>query len=95
MALSGRLWRPAGWYVLPAATALFALAALGPLVARSPLMLGVTLLFVGAGSGALDVAMNAAISDVEAIAGPAADVRRPRAVLSGRIPRQPADWFRS
>ncbi len=68
MALSGRLWRPAGWYVLPAATAFFALAALGPLVARSPLMLGVTLLFVGAGSGAMDVAMNSAISDVEAIA---------------------------
>jgi MFS family permease len=68
MALSGRLWQRAGWWVLPAATAFFAMAALGPLVATSPALLAGTLLFVGAGSGAMDVAMNSAVSDVEAMA---------------------------
>jgi MFS family permease len=65
MALSGRLWQRAGWWVLPAATAFFALAALGPLAADTPSLLAATLLFVGAGSGAMDVAMNSAVSDVE------------------------------
>jgi MFS family permease len=65
MALSGRLWRTVGWWLLPAATGFFAIAALGPLAADSPAMLAFTLLFVGAGSGALDVAMNSAVSDVE------------------------------
>lgn len=67
MALSGRLWRHAGWWVLPAATAFFAMAALGPLAADSPGLLAITLLFVGAGSGGMDVAMNSAVSDVEVV----------------------------
>lgn len=69
MALSGRLWRHVGWRVLPAATAFFAMAALGPLAAHSPDTLALTLLFVGAGSGAMDVAMNSAVSDVEVMHG--------------------------
>jgi len=67
MALSGRLWRHVGWWVLPAATAFFAMAALGPLMADSLAVLALTLLFVGAGSGAMDVAMNSAVSDVEVL----------------------------
>jgi MFS family permease len=68
MLASGRLWQRFGWWLLPAAAVAFALAALGPIVARDPPTLGVLLLLVGAGSGALDVAMNSAVSDVEVAA---------------------------
>jgi MFS family permease len=69
MLLTGRLWCRVGWWMLPIGGLLFAVAMLGPIFATSPLTLGVALLFVGAGSGSLDVAMNAAISDIEADSG--------------------------
>src|SRR5205085_5893766 len=62
MILAGRLWRRAGWWLLPATAFLFAVAALGPILGGSPLVLGLTLVLVGAGSGALDVPMNSALS---------------------------------
>jgi len=69
MLVTGRIWRRAGWWLLPAAGLLFAVTILGPILATTPLTLAVVLLFAGAGSGALDVSMNAAISDVEAERG--------------------------
>ena len=69
MLLTGRIWRRAGWWLLPAAGLLFALTILAPIFASTPLLLAVALLLAGAGSGALDVSMNAAISDVEADRG--------------------------
>jgi MFS family permease len=65
MIATGRLWRRLGWWLLPATCVAFAVACLGPLLATTPLALGVALVFVGASSGALDVAMNSAVSDVE------------------------------
>ena len=69
MLVTGRIWRRAGWWLLPAAGIFFALTILGPIFATTPLLLGIALLFAGAGSGALDVSMNAAVSDVEAHRG--------------------------
>lgn len=69
MLITGRIWRRAGWWLLPTAGLFFALTILGPIFATTPLMLGIALLFAGAGSGALDVSMNAAVSDVEAARG--------------------------
>jgi MFS family permease len=66
MILTGRLWRRARWWLVPATAFAFALATLGPIFATTPLALGVALVFVGASSGALDVSMNSAVSDVEA-----------------------------
>jgi MFS family permease len=65
MILTGRLWRRLGWWLLPVTATAFALAALGPIFVTSALGLGVALFFVGASSGALDVSMNSAVSDVE------------------------------
>lgn len=65
MIVTGRLWRRLGWWLLPATALAFGVAALGPIVAHTPLVLGLALLLVGASSGALDVAMNSAVSDVE------------------------------
>lgn len=69
MLLTGRIWRRAGWTLLPAAGLFFALTILLPIFATTPLLLAVALFFAGAGSGALDVSMNAAVSDVEAERG--------------------------
>jgi MFS family permease len=66
MLVVGRLWRRLGWFLVPATAVLFGLATIGPALATSVATLIVALLLVGAGSGALDVAMNAAVSDVEA-----------------------------
>ena len=66
MILAGRLWRRARWWLVPITAFAFAVATLGPIFATTPLALGVTLVLVGASSGALDVSMNSAISDVEA-----------------------------
>jgi MFS family permease len=65
----GRVWRRAGWYLLPVTALFFAASALGPAAATSTVTLSIALFLVGAGSGALDVSMNAAVSDVEASAG--------------------------
>ena len=69
MLITGRIWRRAGWWLLPVAGLFFAVTILAPIVANTPLLLGVALLFAGAGSGTLDVSMNAAVSDVEADRG--------------------------
>lgn len=66
MLVLGRVWARFGWNLLPVTAVLFGLATLGPALATSPLTLTIALGFVGAGSGALDVAMNSAVSDVEA-----------------------------
>jgi len=44
----------------------FAFSALGPIVVTTPIALAVAAVFFGASSGALDVSMNSAVSDVEA-----------------------------
>jgi MFS family permease len=69
MLLTGRLWRRFDWRLLPVTAALYAVATLGPALAGTPIHLALALFFVGAASGALDVAMNAAVSDVEAATG--------------------------
>lgn len=69
MLVTGRLWRRFGWWLLPASALCFALACLGPIFASAPWQLALALAGVGAASGALDVAMNAAVSDVEAARG--------------------------
>jgi MFS family permease len=69
MLLAGRLWRRLGWWLLPICGVLFAATILGPIYASTPLLLAVTGALAGAGSGALDVSMNAAVSDVEAERG--------------------------
>jgi MFS family permease len=69
MLITGRGWRRAGWLLLPTTATLFALAALGPIAAGSVAILALSLFFLGAGSGALDVSMNAAVSDVESSSG--------------------------
>ena len=68
MLLTGRLWRRFGWWLLPVTALTFAVAALAPLVATFPLSLAVTMVAIGASSGAMDVAMNSAVSDVEVAA---------------------------
>src|SRR5688500_8376035 len=69
MLATGRIWRRTGWLLLPIAGFLFALSMLGPIFATAPVALGFAALFAGAASGALDVSMNAAVSDVEASRG--------------------------
>ena len=69
MIVTGRLWRRLGWWLLPVTAMLFGVATLGPIFVATPLALAVSLVFVGASSGALDVAMNSAVSDVEAATG--------------------------
>ena len=68
MLVTGRLWRRLGWRLLPATALIFAAAALSPLLAGSPLTLAVAMVAIGASSGAMDVAMNSAVSDVEVTA---------------------------
>jgi MFS family permease len=65
MILTGRLWRRFGWWLLPGTALAFAASALTPIAARTPFELGLALAFIGASSGALDVSMNSAVSDVE------------------------------
>jgi MFS family permease len=69
MLVVGRLWQRVGWYLLPVTGLWFAIAGLGLAMASSPLTLAAALFLIGGGSGALDVAMNAAVSDVEASSG--------------------------
>ena len=69
MLLTGRLWRRFGWWMLPVGGLLFAATILPPIVATSPPTLAIAAALFGAGSGTLDVSMNAAVSDVEAQTG--------------------------
>jgi MFS family permease len=69
MLVVGRLWQRFGWYLLPVTGLWFAIAGLGLALANSTPTLALALFFIGGGSGALDVAMNAAVSDVEVGSG--------------------------
>ena len=69
MLVVGRLWHRFGWYLLPVTGLWFAIAGLGLALANSTPTLALALFFIGGGSGALDVAMNAAVSDVEVGSG--------------------------
>ncbi len=69
MLLTGRLWVRLGWRLIPITLVGFGLAVLIPAVAPDALTLAIGIGLVGASSGALDVAMNAAVSDVEAETG--------------------------
>jgi MFS family permease len=69
MLVVGRLWQRFGWYLLPVTGLWFAIASLGLAATSSPMTLALALFFIGGGSGALDVAMNAAVSDVEVGSG--------------------------
>jgi MFS family permease len=69
MRLCGALVDRYGQIVLPIVTALFGAAGFLPALASSPLALGAALLAVGVGSGALDVAANAAGVDEESDSG--------------------------
>jgi MFS family permease len=66
MLLAGRIWPRLGWWMLPVCGLVFAGTILTPIAASTPLLLAVAAALAGAGSGALDVSMNAAVSDVEA-----------------------------
>ena len=69
MLVAGRLWRRLGWWMLPICGVIFAATIVGPIFATTPVTLALFGAFAGAGSGALDVSMNAAVSDVEAERG--------------------------
>jgi MFS family permease len=69
MIVAGRLWRRLGRGLVPPLLIMFGLSATLPALAPSVLLLGVSLALVGAASGALDVAMNAAVSDEEVASG--------------------------
>ncbi|MDP8905563.1 MAG: MFS transporter [Chloroflexota bacterium] len=69
MLLTGRLWAHFGGRLVPPSLLLFGLAAVGPALAPSVLALAVSLALVGAASGALDVAMNTQVSQIEVSSG--------------------------
>jgi len=69
MLLAGRLWPRLGWWMLPICGVIFAATIVTPIFAFSPVTLAIAGALAGAGSGALDVSMNAAVSDVEAESG--------------------------
>jgi MFS family permease len=69
MLLTGRVANRAGPHLVWVTLALFAVAGLLPPLAPSRSLLFVFLLLVGAGSGALDVAINARANSLEAVRG--------------------------
>jgi MFS family permease len=69
MLIAGRLWPRLGWWMLPLCGLIFAATIVGPIFATTPMTLALFGALAGAGSGALDVSMNAAVSDVEAERG--------------------------
>ena len=69
MLITGRLWRRFGPGLVPVTLVLFGLVAVGPAVAPGVAALAVGLALVGAASGALDVAMNAQVSQIEVTTG--------------------------
>lgn len=69
MLIAGRLWSRFGPSLVWVTLLLFGLATVGPALAPSVLALGVALATVGAASGALDVAMNAQVSELEEATG--------------------------
>lgn len=69
MLLTGRLWDRFGRRLVSVTLLFFGLAAVLPGLAPNVLFLGMAMALVGAGSGALDVAMNSQIGDIEAATG--------------------------
>ena len=69
MLIAGRVWGPSGRSLLIVTLVCFGFAALLPLVATTLPVLALALFLIGAASGALDVAMNADIADLEARTG--------------------------
>jgi predicted MFS family arabinose efflux permease len=69
MLLAGRLWRRYRSRLLFATLVAFAVASLTPLAVASLPALALALLLLGASSGALDVAMNSDVSELEAESG--------------------------
>ena len=69
MLLTGRLWARFGRRLVSITLLLFGLAAVLPALAPDVVFLGLALALVGASSGALDVAMNSEISDLEVASG--------------------------
>jgi MFS family permease len=69
MLVAGRLWTRLGRSLLVIAVVAFGLSSLLPLGVTTLLSLALVLLALGASSGALDVAMNAEISEIEARTG--------------------------
>jgi MFS family permease len=69
MLLTGRLWARFGRRLVGATLFCFGLAATLPALAPDVVVLGFGLALAGASSGALDVSMNAEISDIEAQTG--------------------------
>ncbi len=66
MLVTGRALDRSGVRILPIALVAFAVAAVLPALAGTTLMLAAALLALGASTGALDVAVNAAVSELEA-----------------------------
>ena len=69
MVVTGRLWRRFGRRLVSGALLFYAVVAILPALAPNPIALAVSMALVGAASGSLDVAMNAAVSDVEVTTG--------------------------
>lgn len=69
MRLTGHLIDRYGGVVLPVSVAVFGACGLLPAFADSAITLGIALFFLGAASGASDVAINAAGSHAESVAG--------------------------
>jgi MFS family permease len=65
MVVAGRLADRYGERAIAGSLLAFAVAALGPAFADTPLALGAALLLCGAATGALDVTMNAAVAELE------------------------------
>jgi MFS family permease len=69
MLIAGRLWTRMGRALLVVAAVAFGVSALLPLGVSSLLQLALVLAALGASSGALDVVMNAEVSEIEAQTG--------------------------
>src|SRR5918996_363896 len=69
MLIAGRLWTRLGRSLLVIAVVAFGMSSLLPLGVTTLLSLALVLLALGASSGALDVAMNSEISEIEARTG--------------------------
>lgn len=69
MLLTGRLWARWGRGLVSVTLVLFGLASVLPALSPGVVFLAVSMALVGASSGALDVAMNSAISETEAGSG--------------------------
>ena len=86
MLVTGRIVDRVGPRILPLTLVLFGLAAVLPGLAGSVWQLTLALILVGITTGAVDVVINVAATNVETSGRPARHAGRPRAVLRG-VPR--------